>query len=91
MSGLGEAFASWPLWALAAAVLVAVEVFVPGAFFLSFALAALAVAALTATGAVALGPLGSLLLFAALGVALIVPCRRALRRWSGRTPDINKY
>jgi membrane protein implicated in regulation of membrane protease activity len=29
--------------------------------------------------------------FSALGVALIVPLRRLLRRYADRTPDINQY
>lgn len=90
MSGVEAALASWPLWALAAAVLVVVEVMAPGAFFLSFALAALVVAGLAAAG-LAPGALPTLLVFAVLGVALIPPCRWALRRWTGRTPDINRY
>ena len=60
-------------------------------FFLPFATAGFLMAAGAWTGILPEPLLLKLVVFAAIGVALIVPLRALLRRFSDRTPDINRY
>lgn len=85
--------ADYPImaWAAIGVTFLVVEILLPMGFFLPFAAAGFLMA-LGAWAGIAPEPvLFKLVVFAALGVALIVPMRAALRRFSDRTPDINRY
>ncbi len=78
-------------WAAVGVTFLVIEILLPNGFFLPFA----AAGALMAAGAwLGFSPepvLLKLVVFAAIGVALIVPLRALLRRFSDKTPDINTY
>lgn len=76
-------------WALLAIVLILAEMLMTSGFFLSFAAAALVVAA--RVWCYSPSHLWDVLLFATLGVLLIVPFRHLLRRYVDRTKDISEY
>jgi membrane protein implicated in regulation of membrane protease activity len=78
-------------WASFAAILLIIEVVTPGGFFLPFAASSLLLAAAAFTGVLPQSFLPQVVLFAALGLALIPVARKLLRRYSDTTPDINKY
>jgi membrane protein implicated in regulation of membrane protease activity len=78
-------------WAGVGVVLLIVEVLWTGGFFLSFAAAGLLLAGASLLRVLPAGPLWQLLIFAALGVALLPLCRWLLFSYFDRTPDINQY
>lgn len=93
MSEIGALFAAYPvlIWAGIGVALLIVEILVPQGFFLSFAAAGFAMVLPAAAGILPEIWLWQVVLFSAMGVALIVPLRKLLRRYSDRTPDINQY
>lgn len=93
MSGLIDSVVNNPAisWAAFAAVLLIVEIATPHGFFMPFAASALLLTAAALTGILPQSFLLQAVLFAALGVALIPVARKLLRRYSDKTPDINKY
>jgi membrane protein implicated in regulation of membrane protease activity len=76
-------------WALLAICLVLAEVLMTSGFFLSFAASAFVVA--TRVWYFSPSHLWDVLLFAVLGVLLIVPFRYSLRRYFDQTKDINDF
>jgi membrane protein implicated in regulation of membrane protease activity len=93
MNMLEGIFADYPvaLWAGVGVTFLIVEILLPMGFFLSFAAAGFLTAAAAHLGLLPEGLLAKLIVFAAIGVVLIVPMRAVLRRYADRTPDINQY
>lgn len=93
MSWLGPIFADYPeaAWASIGVLFLIVEILLPMGFFLSFAASGFVVAVCAYAGILPETLLMKLVVFAAIGVALIVPFRTLLRRVVDRTPDINQY
>jgi membrane protein implicated in regulation of membrane protease activity len=93
MSEIAALFASNPMlvWAGVGVVLLIVEILMPQGFFLSFAAAGFLLALAAFVGVLPTDWVWQAVLFSALGVGLIVPLRRFLRRFADRTPDINQY
>ena len=93
MSGIIDSVLNNPAigWASFAAILLIIEVVSPAGFFLPFAASSLLLAAAALTGILPQSFLLQVVLFAALGLALIPVARKLLRRYSDTTPDINKY
>lgn len=92
MNEILDLVAGYPVlfWVALGLALLAIEVLLPG-FFLSFAASAFIIAGASALGLLPIGLLWKALIFAAVGVATIPLFRNLLRRYSDRTPDINKY
>jgi len=78
-------------WAVIGVVMAIIEVLTPGGFFVPFAAAGIIVAVATAIGVMPESLLWQAVVFLALGLALIPVCRKLLRRYSDKTPDINEY
>ncbi len=78
-------------WAAVGVTFLIVEILLIPGFFLPFAASGFLMAAGAWAGFVPEPLLLKLVVFAAVGVALIVPLRALLRRFSDRTPDINTY
>ncbi len=93
MNQVLDVVAGYPVlfWVALGVALLAIEVLLASGFFLSFAAGAFIVAAATAFGLLPLGFLWKALIFAVIGVVTIPLFRNLLRRYSDRTPDINKY
>ena len=93
MSGLESAFYAYPAlsWAVIGVVFLIVEVIATHGFFVPFAASAFIMALAVLLGLANLSFLWAFVIFLAIGVALILPLRRLLRRYLDRQPDINKY
>lgn len=78
-------------WAVLGVLLLIAEVIAAGGFFLSFSVAAFLVAGAAGLSLAPADPLWQSVIFAALGVSLILPLRRMIRRHLDKTPDINRY
>lgn len=93
MNQVPDVVAGYPVlfWVALGVALLVIEVLLAAGFFLSFAVSAFIVAAATALGLLPLDFLWKALIFAAIGVVTIPLFRNLLRRYSDRTPDINKY
>lgn len=94
MSTLAQLLGADPavLWAALGALLLVLEMLMPGGFVLSFAVAGGVVALKVLAFGVDDGGLDlwDWALFALVGVALIAPMRFVIRRYADRTKDINK-
>jgi membrane protein implicated in regulation of membrane protease activity len=93
MNFVEAVFTDYPVvvWAAIGVVFLVVEILLTIGFFLPFAAAGFLMAAGAWIGIAPEPLLLKLVVFAAIGVALIVPLRALLRRYSDRTPDINRY
>ncbi|MBM4227324.1 MAG: hypothetical protein FJ164_06220 [Gammaproteobacteria bacterium] len=78
-------------WAVLGVLLLIAEVMAVGGFFLSFSAAAFLVAGAAGLSLLPEDSLWQAVIFAALGVSLILPLRRLIRRYLDQTPDINRY
>ncbi len=78
-------------WAVLGVLLLIAEVMATGGFFLSFSAAAFLVAGAARLSLLPHDGLWQAVIFAALGVSLILPLRRLIRRHLDKTPDINRY
>ena len=78
-------------WAVLGVLLLIAEVIAAGGFFLSFSAAAFLVAGAARLSLLPQDSLWQAVIFAGLGVSLILPLRRLIRRHLDKTPDINRY
>lgn len=81
------------LWVLVGIALLILEILSPVGFYLSFSVAGFLVAIkIFASGGTSfVSNVENVLLFAAIGVGLILPIRALLRNRVDKTPDINDY
>lgn len=78
-------------WASFAVILLIIEIVTPGGFFIPFAASGFLLAIAGVTGILPQSFLLQLVIFTAVGVALIPVARKLLRRYIDKTPDINQY
>ena len=79
------------IWAVIGVGLLIVEVIMASGFFVSFSAAAFLVASATWMAILPTSPLWKISIFFLLGVGLVPICRKLLRRYADKTPDINQY
>ncbi len=78
-------------WAALAVILLIIEIVTPGGFFIPFAASGFLLAIAGVIGVLPQSFLLQLVIFTAIGVALIPVARKLLRRYIDKTPDINQY
>lgn len=79
------------VWSVLGCSLLILEIVLVPGFLIAHAIAAFAMAALMGSKIFVISELEQLAIFAGLGVGLIYPCRRFLRKVSRQGPDINNY